>query len=92
MDDAKSLSAMIRKKKKGSLRPDMDSAGQEGVDPVVALDTEKASQVNDAMMEPDHEPASPSEMGEGESSQSIKSLKRAMRVISQYLDSMHIED
>jgi hypothetical protein len=86
--DAKSLSKMIRDKKKNSLRPDMDSAGQEAVDPVEAWDAKQASEVNEALNEPDAMPASASEMGESESSQDTAQLKKAMARISKYIDSL----
>lgn len=89
--DGKSLSAMIRAKKKGSLRPDMDSAGQEAVDPNEAWDLKQAAEVNDALGEPDHEPASPSAMGEDESSQEIVQLKKSVARIGKYLDAMSIK-
>lgn len=76
---------MIRKQKKGALRPDMDYAGQEAVDPNEAWDAKQAHEVNEALDMPDHEAASPEEMGEGESSQSTATLKRSMSRIEGYL-------
>lgn len=84
--DGKSLSKMIRDKKK--LRPDMDSAGQSGVDPNVAWDDKQAMEVNEALDDPDHEPASPSEMGEHESSQDLAQLKKSLERINKYFDSL----
>lgn len=90
--DGKSLSAMIRKKKKEGMhadyRQDMDYAGQDAVDPNVAWDEKQAMEVNDAMGEPDHEPASASEMGENESSQDKMQLKKAMARIAKYIESL----
>ena len=87
-----SLSKQIRMKKKASLRPDMDDAGQEAVDPNVAWDAKQASEVNAALDEPDHEPASASEMGEGDSSQKKSSLKKIQARINSYFDKMTIKD
>jgi hypothetical protein len=86
--DGKSLSKMIREKKKGSLRPDMDYAGQEAVDPNTAWDEKQASEVNDVLDDPDHEPASASEMGENESSQDESSRKKISARIAKYLESL----
>ena len=90
--DAKAVSRMIRAKKKGSmqsdLRPDMDYAGQEAVDPNEAWDTKLAHEVNEALDEPDHEPASPEEMGENDPSQDIPQLKRAMQRLNKYFESL----
>jgi hypothetical protein len=88
MVDAKSLSKMIRSKKMRSLRPDMDDAGQEAVDPNEAWDAKQAHEVNEALDDPDHEPASEAEMGENESSQDIHQLKRAVSRINKYFDSL----
>lgn len=91
MFDLKGLSKQIRDKKKGALRPDMDDAGQEAVDPVDAWDAKQAAEVNDALGEPDHDPASAAEMGENESSQDRGQLKKAVARINRYLDSMGID-
>lgn len=88
MLDGKSLSKMIRMRKKDSLRADMDSAGQEGVDPNVAWDEKQDSDVNEILGEPDHEPASDSEMGDNESSQDVAQLKKSMARIAKYIDSL----
>jgi hypothetical protein len=92
MDDGKSLSAYIRNKKKqagaADLRQDMDYAGQEGSDPVVAYDAKLANEVNNTLGEPDHEPATDAEMGENESSQDVRDLKKSMARIARYLDSL----
>jgi hypothetical protein len=84
--DTKALSKAIRDKKK--LRPDMDSAGQEAADPVDAWDAKMSTDVNEALDEPDAEPASASEMGENESSQDIEQLKRSMARIAKYIESL----
>lgn len=81
-----SLSKMIRDKKKNTLRPDMDDAGQEGVDPNTAWDVHQAEEVNSTLDAPDHEPASDSEMGENDSSQDKSSLKRAHSIVKKYFD------
>lgn len=86
------LSKQIRRKKKGQLRQDMDSAGQDALDPNDAWDAKQNAEVNSALEEPDHEPASPEEMGENDSSQERYQLKRALARINRYFDSMLIED
>ena len=86
MLDGKALSAAIRKRKMGSLKPDMDYAGQEAVDPNTALDEKMNTEISEILDEPDHEPATKEEMGEHESSQEILSLKRAMAKISKYFE------
>lgn len=86
--DGKSLSAMIRKNKKNKLRPDMDDAGQEAVDPNEAWDDKMASEINDDLGDPDHEPASASEMGENESSQDVAALKKSVARIQKYFDAL----
>lgn len=92
MIDGKSLSAMIRNKKKGALRPDMDYAGQDAVDPNEAWDTKQAHEVNEALDEPDAEPASKEAMGEGESSQDTASLSKSMARIEGYLKQLMMRD
>ena len=90
--DGKALSAMIRKRKKqegeADLAPDMDYAGQEAVDPNDAWDDKLDLEVNTALDEPDHEPATESEMGENESSQDESSLSRSMARIERYLEEL----
>ncbi len=92
MLDGKKLSEMIRKKKKEGMhsdyRQDMDYAGQDAVDPNAAWDEQKAMEVNEALDNPDHEPASESEMGEDESSQDKMQLKKAMARIARYIESL----
>lgn len=88
MLDGKSLSKMIREKKKGSLRPDMDYAGQDAVDPNAAWDDKQASEVNDVLDDPDHEPASAAEMGENESSQDESARKKISARIAKYMESL----
>lgn len=88
MMDGKSLSKMIRDRKKDKLRPDMDDAGQEAVDPVLAWDSKMDSEVNDTLHDPDHMPASASEMGEGESTQSLETRKRWSMRLEKYFDSL----
>lgn len=95
--DAKSLSKAIRDKKKqqgqANLRPDMDYAGQEAVDPNEALDIQKNMEVSDAIENAgqegmDHEPASDIEMGEDESSQDAATRKRISARIAKYMESL----
>lgn len=86
--NGKELSKMIRMKKKDALRPDMDSAGQEGIDPVAAWDAKQAADVNEVLDEPDAEPASDMEMGEDESSQDVEQLKKSVARIARYIDSL----
>jgi len=84
MMDGKALSAAIRKRKKDSLKPDMDYAGQDAVDPNVAWDEKQNTEVNEALGDPDHEPASDAEMGENEPSQDVAFLKKAVARMSKY--------
>lgn len=86
--DGKSLSKMIRDKKKNSLRPDMDDAGQEAVDPNAAWDAKQSEEVNDVLGDPDHEPASKAEMGENESSQEESARKKISARLKKYMDAM----
>lgn len=86
--DGKSLSKMIREKKKGSLRQDMDYAGQDAVDPNEAWDAKQASEVDEVLGDPDHEPASKAEMGENESSQDEGSRKKISSRLKKYMDEM----
>ena len=90
-DDAE-LSQMIRKKKRqegeADLRQDLDYAGQIAVDPNEAWDDKMAGEVNDTLGDPDHEPASPAEMGENESSQDRHELKKSVGRIRRYFDEM----
>ena len=88
MMDGKSLSAAIRKKKMGTNRPDWDVAGQEAVDPNAAWDAKMDTDVNEALDDPDHEPASPTEMGENESSQEISQLKKSVARIHKYFETL----
>lgn len=86
------ISKQIRMKKKGSLRADMDYAGQDAVDPNAAWDAKQNAEVNEVLGDPDHEPASASMMGEGESSQEESSRKKISARINKYFDAMKIED
>lgn len=88
MFEAKALSAAIRRRKKDSLRPDMDSAGQEGVDPNTAWDEKQDTEVNRAMGESDHAPASKVEMGENESSQEEGTRKKISARIAKYFSGL----
>lgn len=90
--NGKSLADYIRMKKKqegqARLRPDLDDAGQESVDPNEAWDDKMAHEVNEATGDEDHMPASDEEMGENESSQDIGQLKKAMAKINAYMDKL----
>jgi len=90
--DGKSLANYIRNKKKqqgqARMRQDMDSAGQDGVDPNEAWDSKMDHEVNETLGDPDHEPASDKEMGEDESSQEKSALKKAMMRINAYMDEL----
>jgi hypothetical protein len=88
MFDMKGLSAAIRAKKKGTHRADMDYAGQESVDPNDAWDAKMATEINEDLDDPDHEPASKEEMGEHESSQDIAQLKKSVARIHKYFESL----
>ncbi len=88
MLDGKELSKQIRMKKKNSLRPEMDYAGQEAVDPNAAWDAKQNAEVNEALDDPDHEAASDAEMGENESSQEIAQLKKSVARINKYFESL----
>ena len=88
MMDPKGLSKAIRDKKKKSLRPDLDDAGQEGMDPNEALDLKQNQEISDVLDEQDHEPASDKEMGEDESSQEVEQLKKSSARIAKYLQSL----
>ena len=90
--DGKALSAMIRRKKKEGMhsdyRQDMDYAGQDAVDPNAAWDDKQASEVNEVLKDPDHEPASEEEMGEHESSQDEGARKKISARLKKYMDAM----
>jgi len=88
MFEAKALSAAIRKRKRESLRPDMDYAGQEAVDPNVAFEEKQDVEVNQALGEPDHESPTDTEMGEDESSQDVEQLKKSIVRIKKYFDAL----
>ena len=88
MVDGKALSAAIRNRKKDSLKPDMDYAGQDAVDPNTAWDEKQNTEVNEVLGEPDHAPASASMMGEHESSQDEHSRKKISARIAKYFESM----
>jgi hypothetical protein len=91
MIDGKELSEQIRRKKKGAYRYDMDYAGQDAVDPNAALDAKHDADVNETLGDPDHEPASPKEMGEDESSQELSKRKKISARINSYFDAMTIK-
>lgn len=89
MLDAKALSEAIRKRKKNLLRQDLDSAGQIALDPNALDDIRQNERVSEIMEDAgtegkDHEPATPVEMGEHESSQDVKKLKKVSARILGY--------
>lgn len=91
--NAKGMSAAIRMKKKNLLRPDMDYAGQDGLQPTTADEIEQNLRISETMEDAgvegmDHEPASPEAMGEGESSQDVKQLKKSIARIAKYFESL----
>lgn len=86
--DGKAISKMIRTQKKNQLRPDMDYAGQDAVDPNEAWDDKMATEVNEALGDPDHTPATDAEMGENESSQDIEQLKKSVARIHKYFETL----
>jgi hypothetical protein len=93
MIDAAALSAAIRKKKKNLLKPDMDYAGQEALNPTTTDEVEQNLRVGQALEEAgtegyDHPHVSDEEMGEDENSQDIKVLKRISARIASYFDSL----
>lgn len=90
MFDELELSKSIRDKKKQRFRPALDSAGSLP-DPNEAWDEKQNQEVSDTLGEPDHEPASATEMGEHESSQDKVYLKKSIERIKKYLDSMMFE-
>jgi hypothetical protein len=92
MIDGKSLSEMIRKKKKNQLRPDMDYAGQDAVDPNEAWDAKQAMEVNDAMGEEDPPEVTAEQMGENESSQDKAQLRKALGRLNKYFNELFLED
>lgn len=87
-DDLSNLSKEIRMRKKNKLKPDMDYAGQDAMDPNEAWDAQQDAQVNETLGEPDHEPASKEEMGENESSQNKHDLKRVQARINSYFNEL----
>lgn len=91
MFEARELSKLIREKKKHHLRQDMDYAGQEALDPNAAWDAKQDAEVNTILDNPNHEPATEEEMGENDSSQDKRSLKRAMSVINKYFHTMLVK-
>lgn len=84
MLDAKAISEAIRKRKKNLLKPDLDSAGQESLDPSAADDIVQNARVSGILGDPDHAPASPAQMGENESSQDEAKRKAISARIASY--------
>lgn len=91
MFEARELSKLIRDKKKRALRADLDDAGQDTVAPETAWQAKMDADVNTTLDDPDHEPATESEMGGDGTSQDTKSLKRAMSLINSYFSKMMIK-
>jgi uncharacterized protein (DUF1501 family) len=93
MFNPKGMSAAIRMKKKARLAPDMDYAGQDALQPTTADEIKQNLEVSNALEDAgvegmDHEPASPKEMGEGDSTQDVKDLKKISARIAKYFDSL----
>lgn len=88
MFETRELSKIIREKKKKALRPDLDDAGQDSVAPETAWQSKMDADVNTTLDNPDHEPASEAEMGEGESSQSKQALKKVQARINSYFEKL----
>ena len=88
MINAKALSKAIRDKKKNLLRPDMDYAGQEALDPTAADDIEQNERVSETLGMPDHEKPSDAAMGEGSSSQDEAARKKISKRIASYFDGL----
>lgn len=92
MFEAREISRAIRaKKNKTRLRPDLDSAGQDSLDPNEAWDAKQDGEVNEVLGDPDHEPATDAEMGENDSSQDVRALKRAMAIVNSYFSRMMLK-
>ena len=93
MFNPKGMSAAIRAKKKATLKPDMDYAGQEALQPTTADEIKQNLEVSNALEDAgvegmDHEPASAEAMGEHESSQDVKQLKKSVARIAKYFESL----
>ena len=84
MLDGKELSKAIRLKKKNLLRPDLDSAGQSGLQPTTADEIDQNERISHTLNAPDHAPASPEAMGEHESSQDESKRKKISARIASY--------
>jgi hypothetical protein len=92
MLNAKELSRAIRMKKKNLLRPDWDLAGQ-NLEPTTVDELEQNIRISDALEDAgvegrDHEPPSDTEMGEHESTQNIRDLKKISARIAKYFESL----
>ena len=93
MFDAKGLSKAIRDKKKNKLKPDMDYAGQEAIDPDTADEIEQNLRISHTMEEAgvegaDHAPISGKAMGEDDDSQDTPTRKKISARIAKYMDSL----
>jgi len=84
MIDAKGMSAAIRKKRKNLLKPDMDYAGQEALDPCATDEIEQNDRVSETLGAPDHEKPSDAAMGEDTSSQDEAKRKKISARIGSY--------
>lgn len=88
MLDSKAISKAIRMKRKNLLRPDMDYAGQEALDPCATDEIEQNARISATLGAPDHEPASAEEMGDGSSSQDEAKRKKISARIGAYFKSL----
>lgn len=88
MMDAKAISKAIRMKRKNLLKPDMDYAGQEALDPCATDEIEQNARVSATLDAPDHENPSMAEMGEDSSSQDEMKRKKISARIGSYFKSL----
>jgi hypothetical protein len=93
MLDAKALSKAIRMKKKNLLKPEMDYAGQEALDPDTADEIKQNLRIGQTMEESgvegyDHEPPSAAAMGEDDDSQDLATRKKISARINKYFESL----
>jgi len=86
--DSKEISKAIRMRKKSLLRPDMDYAGQEALDPNALDDIVQNERVSKILDSPDHPKPSEEMMGEGESTQSLKDRKKISARIASYFKTL----
>lgn len=84
MMDAKAISKAIRMKRKNLLKPDMDYAGQEALDPCATDEIKQNAEISATLDAPDHEKPSDEAMGEGSSSQDESKRKKISARIASY--------